>query len=554
MGTLMAYSIGITLPIILMFTVYKCVLSRTTFHRFNRIMLLSIYLVAAAAIPLMHFLPELLRTNSAPVAINVGNVIATVIEPEEQEVTFSLPVLSILLDIYIVGLVLMMLKLAIALLRMALMIARNEKRHEAGHVIVLHDRDGVVPFSWGHWIFINRTDYNDSRNFILAHEHSHLAAGHWIDLLIAEAMIIINWFNPAAWLMRVELQDLHEYEADENVLAESSVNKEEYQLFLIEKTAGTRFASIASSLNHSSLKKRITMMLSKKSRSKVRMRAFALVPAAALALVFVNNPVVASALSSVVSTQAIASLPDKDSKNSSLAATGKSDATAAANNDTVYNAAEAMPQFPGGMKALSQFLSENIKYPSDARKEGKSGTVIVRFTISKTGKVSDAKVMRGVCESLDAEAVRVINLLPDFTPGQISGKNVAVSYTVPVKFAPAPDKTIKASETSQSLDKVEMPQFPGGDAALMKHISENIRYPEDALRDRVEGTVIVQYVIDANGKVGEVKVMRGVSESLDAEAVRVVSALPNFTPAKSDGKPVRLTCALPIKFSTVGKE
>lgn len=412
MGSLFAYSLGISLPVIVMFAMYKWLLSRKTFHRFNRIVLLSIYLVAMAIIPLA----QIVLSHDGTVAIEGGNVVTAFIEDAGAVETSDVSLLSILLDIYIAGVVLMIVKLTVALMRIMLLVKRSEKINDCNCSIVLHNHNGFVPFSWGRWIFMSHADYADCGRFVIAHERSHLAAGHWVDLLIAEAVIIINWFNPVVWLMRVELQDLHEYEADENVLNTNAVNNEEYQLFLIKKTVGARFAAIANSLNHSSLKKRITMMLSKKSSGKARMRAFALVPAAALALVFVNNQVVASTLSSVASTQAVVALPDKDSKKTPL------------------KVSEKMPQFPDGDAALLRFIAENIKYPQSAKDKKVEGRVIVKFVVEATGKVSNPKVMRNIEESLDAEALRVISSLPDFIPGEMNGQPVAVEYILPVSF------------------------------------------------------------------------------------------------------------------------
>ncbi len=155
------------------------------------------------------------------------------------------------------------------------------------------------------------------------------------------------------------------------------------------------------------------MMLSKKSRSAARMRALALVPATALALIFVNNPVEASTLAPA-QTETAAS-PDKGSEK------------------TVYNSAEVMPKFPGGNVELMKFIAANIKYPKDYK--GAGGRVIVKFTVSETGKVTDAEIMRGQDDLLNAEALRVVGILPDFTPGQIGGKNVAVEYVIPISFA-----------------------------------------------------------------------------------------------------------------------
>ncbi len=430
MGALFAYSIGVSIPLILMWSIYKTLLAHITFHRFNRMILLSIYVIALFVIPFLQIIP-FLAPDDADAIISVKNITATI--ASEQHVSTEatrFSILTFLLDIYIIGAIAILLKLIIAILRTTLLIKNsNHVKHDKYNIIV-HNRSGIVPFSWCRWIFMNQTDYNEHFKLIVAHESAHLSRKHWIDLMIAEIVIIINWFNPIAWLMRSALQDIHEYEADDSVLQEVNVRTKEYQLFLIKKTVGTRFAAIANSLNHSSLKKRITMMNLKKSQSKVRMRALALVPATALALIFVNNSAIASTLSSVASSEAVTNESDKDNEKSSVDKTLETQSIGKA-----YTATEEMPKFPGGAKALMEHISNNIQYPEEALKAGKTGTVIVQFVITENGKIGETKVVRSQGELLDAEAVRVIKTLPDFIPGKMNGKPVNVLYTLPIQFS-----------------------------------------------------------------------------------------------------------------------
>ena len=94
-----------------------------------------------------------------------------------------------------------------------------------------------------------------------------------------------------------------------------------------------------------------------------------------------------------------------------------------------------------------------------------------------------------------------------------------------------------------------MPSFPGGDAALMRFLSEHVVYPEEAAKNHIEGKVIVQFIIEKDGSVGEVKVARGVDKELDAEAVRVCKLLPKFSPGRNaDGEPIKIWYTLPITF------
>ncbi len=411
MNALLSYSIGITMPLMLMWGVYKLTLARTTLHRFNRATLLAIYLFALLIIPAIQAIPSAIPSNYV---VNLN-----VIEITEQNGTLTeeasiLSLSSILPYIYIFGVILMAMTMLISILRIALLIKNSDRIKYNGFTIAIHKRNDLVPFSWGKWVIISLADYKDGGEYIIAHELSHLRSHHWLDLLIAQIAIIINWYNPATWLMRYELQDVHEYSADEFVIKSTIISSEQYQLFLIKKTAGTRFAAIANSLNHSSLKKRITMMLSKKSRGAARMRALALVPAAALALIFVNKPVEATA-STPSSTETIVS-SDKDTKKINTA-----------------GEVDKMAEFPGGKAALYKFINDNIKYPEDSKDKG--GNVIIRFTISETGKVTNPEIVRGQTESLNNEAMRIINMLPDFTPAKSNGKNVPMVYTIPFQFS-----------------------------------------------------------------------------------------------------------------------
>lgn len=100
----------------------------------------------------------------------------------------------------------------------------------------------------------------------------------------------------------------------------------------------------------------------------------------------------------------------------------------------VFTVVETMPEFPGGQSALLDFLAKSIKYPIEAQEKGLQGRVTCSFVVTKEGKIVNAEVMRGVDPSLDAEALRVINSMPDWTPGKQKGEPVNVKYTVPVTY------------------------------------------------------------------------------------------------------------------------
>jgi len=225
-------------------------------------------------------------------------------------------------------------------------------------------------------------------------------------------------------------------------------------------------------------------------------------------------------------------------------------------NGDVYFIVEEMPEYPGGDEALRKDIANAVKYPEDAVKKGIKGKVYITFVVDETGKIVDTKVARGVDPLLDKEAMRVMNELKTWTPGKQKGKPVKVSYTVPINFelGSGDSKEKSQSKVSEDGDVVffiveDMPEFPGGDEALRKHIASVVKYPEEAKKNGISGKVYITFIVDEEGKVTKAKVVRGVDPSLDKEALRVVSELPNWKPGKQRGKAVKVSYTVPISFA-----
>ena len=220
--------------------------------------------------------------------------------------------------------------------------------------------------------------------------------------------------------MRAELRNVHEYQADDAVLR-SGADARQYQLLLTKKAVGQRFPSLANSLNHSKLKNRITMMCNQKSSPVRRLRALAIAPALLLAAVAVNNPSVASALGTASSVSLTES---KVSENNPPAQIERVDQAQP----------EVMPEYPGGLQELFKFLANNVNYPVVAAKQGVEGRVIVRFVVSPSGKPTDICVIQSVSPELDAEAIRVVSIMPVWTPAMNDGVPVSCLMSLPVDF------------------------------------------------------------------------------------------------------------------------
>ena len=222
----------------------------------------------------------------------------------------------------------------------------------------------------------------------------------------------------------------------------------------------------------------------------------------------------------------------------------------------VFQTVEEAAMFPGGMEAMMKYLQENIKYPEQAKNNGVQGRVIVQFVVNKDGSISNDTVVRSVDPMLDAEAIRVVRNMPNWTPGKQKGEAVRVRFTLPVTFrldgegSKPVQKQVTVENAGEEIFSVveQMPEYPGGERELMKFLAMNIKYPKEAQEQGKQGRVIVQFVVEKDGSITDAKILKTVDPQLDAEALRVVNAMPNWTPGKQRGKEVRVIHALPIIF------
>lgn len=280
-----------------MFLVFRLTLATEKQHSYNRGVILSIYTIAFLALPMMHIIKGLFHKTN-PMALPDLTVIATSAGASE----YNAPLWgTVLIWIYIIGMAVMAAKTVITFTNILKVIAGGEKIRKDGYTLALTNDESLSPFSWMRFVVMSRKDYEECGETITDHELRHIGLFHWIDLLVAQAVIIINWFNPAAWLMREDLMLIHEYQADMAVI-DSGHNAKEYQMLLIKKAVGSRFPSLANSLNHSKLKKRITMMYQEKSGKGRRLKALALVPAIAVALAATSIPQVQAAMSTIANS------------------------------------------------------------------------------------------------------------------------------------------------------------------------------------------------------------------------------------------------------------
>lgn len=228
--------------------------------------------------------------------------------------------------------------------------------------------------------------------------------------------------------------------------------------------------------------------------------------------------------------------------------------------EEVFVVVDNQPEFPGGTGALMKYLGDSIRYPVVARENGIQGKVICNFVVGKDGLLRDFEIVRSADPILDQEALRVLKLMPKWKPGTQKGVAVNVRYTLPVIFRLDDDETNSArlqasTEKLSESDSDEVfvvvdtqPEFPGGSSAMMRWISDNVKYPAEAIDKKKEGRVIVNFIVEKDGDIDDVRVIRGVDEALDREAVRLVESMPKWKPGAQKGQIVRVNFVLPVVF------
>ena len=238
--------------------------------------------------------------------------------------------------------------------------------------------------------------------------------------------------------------------------------------------------------------------------------------------------------------------------------------------DKVYEAiVDVRPTFPGGDEKLMEWISQHLQYPQNAYNSTIQGRVIVQFLVKEDGSVGNARIIRPVFPTLDEEALRVVATLPKFKPAILDGKAVEYWFTLPIIFRladdferseKAKDSVITATQngvvpgTEDGTDEVkiykvveQMPEYPGGQAALLKFIGDNLKYPKEMV-GCFQGSVRVRFYVDTLGHVCDPQIVRGMDSALDREILRVIRLFPDFIPGQHEDRKVNVYVNLPISF------
>lgn len=546
------------------YLVYRLFLSSDTQYMRNRIFIMgslfSAFIFPYITIPGLKpiEMPQVFGLSLSDILI-AGTVAGEeALENASQENIYQ----KVLIIVYLSGMAAVLIKLAADLLYLLYLVSKNRNNSKG---IISFSGFETPGFSALGYIFINERLAGGEAEEIIKHEKNHLTRYHFIDIIIIEVIKALQWFNPFIYLFERSLREIHEYQADEGCLS-SGIHPLNYQTLILSQVFKSKAFRVPDSFSYPSLiKKRMIMMTKERTGSLANLKILLVLPVVAAAMFFISS---CDKKSNGILLEPVPPPPPSETLISDEG------------DPKAYVVVEEMPMFPGGDMALLKYIAENTTYPAEAKDKGIQGRVIVRFTINADGTVGNSTVIKGVDPLLDEEALRVVNTLPSFSPGKQGGVPVPVWYMVPITFTLNTDKTPadappppppppagqnKSGETadaqfivipeSESISAEpfvvveEMPVFPGGDEALLRHIAENVRYPEAAKAKGIQGRVIVRFCITEKGTIDRISILKGVDPDLDAEALKVVSELPAFQPGRQGGKPVAVWYMVPITFS-----
>lgn len=636
MDSLLIYIIQSSVSLTIFYVFYELLFKREAYFGFNRFYLLFSIFVSLL-LPLMGFNAwQLFSANNgdspitAPVYSLVEYTLGEVIVygggeevADPTGMNGGMTFFEIVMLIYLAGVVFAASRFGFRLYQLSRFLGKSKVSTQSGLRFVFTE-PGTPVFSFLNYVFIDRElfENNGEAEKIVEHEKIHIRQKHSIDLIVAEIITIVQWFNPLAYLLKKSLKENHEFIADNDVIA-AYPDIMAYSRLLIENSSIVKANILTHNFSYSLLKRRLFMI--EKTKDPVRFTMKLVWALLALNLVFFacSGPVQKDGdLSEVdfykhssgtihkdsVSLQAVmypddgyvvflvflgkersvqlelfnekgmliksfmggnwgpgeygATWKPSDGEeippgNYSYRLTAddkkilgvffyktQANDNAMMGTDSVFTVVEQMPEYPGGMEQLMNYLWNSIEYPALAKEKGIQGRVFVNFVVEKDGSIVNVKVLRGIGAGCDEEAVRVVAAMPIWKPGTQRGKAVRVSYNIPIKFV----LNDKVNDSVYPVVEV-MPEFPGGRKNLLSYIAEKIVYPERAKKNGVHGRVFVSFIVEADGRVAEAKILRGIGTGCDEEALRVVNSMPNWKAGMQKGKAVRVQYNLPIKFA-----
>ena len=509
------YDGKVALALLVFYLFYRFLLKKETFHRFNRAVL-----VGTAV--LCFLLPLCIITIHKPIDVTpvVPEPVMLTDIPAQEVVPFTEPGIPwwpiALIVLFWAGVAFVLIRVFISILSILKIVRPGELvLEEDGCKVMVTERD-IDPFSWMKYIVLSRKDWEAPHESIIAHEKAHIAYGHSAELLLVDVLSALQWFNPAIWMLRADLQELHEYEADDAVL-QSGANIREYQYLLIRKAVSKSGYSVANSFNHSILKNRITMMSKSKSPLSRGWRVLWMLP-----LVCLGLGLQARTVNVPIGKDSEKILADETTGPVLSEIVVVKYAPAGVKVEDIIHVNDAENFKPTGQGAFDiapecsenfgMWLNRRLRYPKDCLYEG---TLFAMFTVGEDGKVGDVKIAAGICEELNEEVAGHIKQSPVWTPAMKDGKPVATVLFQPVTFM------IRVPRKAEGASTVSLKVLPDG-----KVESGGQVYSVDQLKDILpshksgESQITVQITAGDNVPIGVIDDVKSELRKLEMLKIR----------------------------------
>ncbi|NCB25576.1 MAG: M56 family peptidase, partial [Bacteroidia bacterium] len=554
MHPIFIYIIQVNCALVLFYLLYATVLKSDTFLTIRRFYFIS-SIVFSLVYPcfVVPGLTDVLRFSvEEPSAVGTAVFIeeptfAMVAEEQAEEAEpFHIPWRALLGIVYMVVTLFFIFRFLWQLASIFRIRLKSKKIIVSG--IEVYDlKNNLTPFSFLGMIFINSEMHSEKELAqIIIHEHTHVREKHSLDVMLIEILLLFSWWNPFVWLMKREMAMNLEYLADNEVLREG-VDSKDYQYHLLRLTYHETAVQIVNNFNVSQLKQRI-MMMNKTKSSTLQLAKYLLILPLVLLLVTANSlfaaqqePIYTEAAGIVKQipptppVPPVPPIPANELDKATLAQDPppvKKEGT----EEAIFVVVENQPEFPGGQAAMMKFLADSLRYPKIAVENGIQGRVICNFVVMKDGSVSDVQIVRGVDPVIDAEAVRVLKLMPDWKPGTQHGKAVNVRYTLPVVFSLAKKESkIEINELSSVEEKMFVEtlvrpniMFPGGQKEMFRFVSQKIKYPVEAQKKALQGVVNATFKVSDAGKISAIEAEPNAGDMaiLGQEVLRVFQQMP----------------------------
>ena len=536
MDDIATYLLSSTLVLTLLYVPYTLLLRKEHFFRQNRFTLLAILLLSVVlpfcdvhALYSGELLTGLFSSKVVPVPEAViefsstGQIASTApLEPIAFTEAYTCPlgVWAWLSHLYVVGTLIVLAIRLLQFARMCRLIRKGCLWSDVEDGIAIHcHADGIAPCSWMRHIVISEHDYRHHRHEILLHEKGHVRCLHSWDILLLTLVQTIQWYNPFAYMLGASLRDVHEYEADDYVLRQG-VTASEYQTLLLKTAVGNSAYTFANNFNHSLTKNRIVMMKKQFSSSWKRYKALYILP------------LVVVLLSAFATPNKNTLIEHTHETSNRVKVTGT---VIEEKSQKPISGVNVLVRKPNSQRFINGSLTKDGNFSIEAEK----GDVL---TFSLIGMQSQTIIIPE-----DGAQNLTVFLREEV---QSLSQVMVVSHATNAAEEQKEEKETTAWSEEEIFAVVEqMPEFPGGMGECMKFFAMNLRYPAVSQEACIEGEVIVEFLVGKDGSISEVKVKRGVSPELDAEAIRVVSKMPNWTPGKQRGKPINVRYEIPIMFS-----